>query len=1304
MRKKFLSLFILILLAGAFLPAGLAAEAPAAGPPWYVRGAFNGWGTDLMYDDGTHGDAGAGDGIFTTVITVTTAGRYEFKVDDGNWTDPYPPSNAWIDTGADNTPVKFTFDTNTYADGWFPTHNIVNAQDGLTAWTAVGDWQGWSNNSPATAMVSLGSGLYAYTTAIPTAGTHQFKACRTGAWDAVGPDGASGGRSINTANLDFTTTVANQLVRFLLDANTGRIQVQFPTDTVLINELDADQVSTDSAEFIEFYDGGAGNTSLDGLVIVFYNGSNDLSYRVFDLDGRTTNAQGYFVLCGNAANVPNCDWDVTPDTDLIQNGQDAAALYAGDAVQFPNNTPVTTTNVIDAIVYDTSDPDDPGLLVLLNPGQPQVDENSRGSGVTDSNQRCPNGAGGLRNTETYTQTPPTAGLANDCGAPPTPDAAVTKSGPAYVGATGGNIDYTLTYEMVTAADGQNIVITDTLPAGVTYVTFTSILPVTLTSSSPVVFDAGSLAGLGSNVITLTANVPALPFGTHLTNTVEIACDDDGNPANDEDEWVTLVVGSETGIAKAGPGFVLPGQSIAYTLTYTVGGDPAQGVVITDTLPAAVTYVSDNAPVTPTEPTPGTWVWALGAVNPGTHSFVVQGLVSSNPMTWTLHNEAWVAATNDTDPNNNYDFADTTLPMPISELQYTTEPGDGTYPSPYVGQMVWTIGVVVAGTGNYGSAGTRYFIEDPAGGPWNGLLVYNGGTHPDVVEGDLVLLYGLVNEYSGATQVMINAGSGGSQQVLAAGQPLPLDLVPTSELTSTGGLVPESWESNLIAIECAEVTSGFDPDTIFTVTDGSGGAARVGNWAGYSYVPQVGDALGLLSGIFMYETFGVEEYRLEPRSDDDIVPGLAAVSLGPVDGAVDVPVNAVITATFSMSLNPSTVTTATFYLEGPAGLVPGVVSYDAGTWTATFTPDAELAYGTIYTATLTTGIQSLDGAALCADYSWTFSTVEEPGPDLRESSKLANVSQVPAGGVFTYTIRLLNTGELTASAVLTDVVPAEVTVLTPTLPPGMVYVGGELLWSGEVYPNQAPTLLPFQVQVNPDVPAGTTIVNVVWIDDGVHLFTRTVSVQVTGAPDIDVTPLALNVVLAPDQSADRDLTIANVGEAELIWAVSEPAAWLSASPTFGQVPAGGQSTVVVTFNATGVPVGTYTTTLDVNSTDPDEPHVYVDVTLVVTTGCIPVSDPAFSWLPANPVVGQAVTFNGSANGSDPITYVWALGDGGTGAGATVQHTYALSNTYTVVMTATNACGDVSISHSVVVTGEPAQVWKVYLPVVMRSGGR
>ena len=179
---------------------------------------------------------------------------------------------------------------------------------------------------------------------------------------------------------------------------------------VVINEVDSDQTGTDTGEFVEIYDGGTGNTSLTGLVVVFYNGSDDKSYAAFDLDTFSTNANGYFTL-GNTA-VPGVDLVFSNGT--LQNGADAVAVYVGNASNFPTGTSVTTTNLIDAIVYDNNNADDPGLLVLLNSGQPQVDENTGNNGTTNSNQRCPNGSGGPRNTSTYNQFAPTPDGANVC--------------------------------------------------------------------------------------------------------------------------------------------------------------------------------------------------------------------------------------------------------------------------------------------------------------------------------------------------------------------------------------------------------------------------------------------------------------------------------------------------------------------------------------------------------------------------------------------------------------------------------------------------------------------------------------------------------------------------------------------------------------------------------------------------------------------------------------------------------------------------------------------------------------------------
>ena len=104
-----------------------------------------------------------------------------------------------------------------------------------------------------------------------------------------------------------------------------------PAD-VVINEVDSDTAGTDMLEFVELYDGGAGNTPLDGLVVVFYNGNGDVSYAAYDLDGFTTDSSGYFVL-GNLGVSPAPS--ITFGNNWLQNGPDAVALYTADAETSP---------------------------------------------------------------------------------------------------------------------------------------------------------------------------------------------------------------------------------------------------------------------------------------------------------------------------------------------------------------------------------------------------------------------------------------------------------------------------------------------------------------------------------------------------------------------------------------------------------------------------------------------------------------------------------------------------------------------------------------------------------------------------------------------------------------------------------------------------------------------------------------------------------------------------------------------------------------------------------------------------------
>jgi hypothetical protein len=81
-----------------------------------------------------------------------------------------------------------------------------------------------------------------------------------------------------------------------------------------------------------------------------------------------------------------------------------------------------------------------------------------------------------------------------------------------------------------------------------------------------------------------------------------------------------------------------------------------------------------------------------------------------------------------------------------------------------------------------------------------------------------------------------------------------------------------------------------------------------------------------------------------------------------------------TATFSTDMNAATITTSSFTLKDPAGvLVAATVAYNSATRTATLTPNRTMAALTTFTARLMTTITSSTGTPLAAVYQWNFQT-------------------------------------------------------------------------------------------------------------------------------------------------------------------------------------------------------------------------------------------------------------------------------------------------------------------------------------------
>jgi hypothetical protein len=107
---------------------------------------------------------------------------------------------------------------------------------------------------------------------------------------------------------------------------------------------------------------------------------------------------------------------------------------------------------------------------------------------------------------------------------------------------------------------------------------------------------------------------------------------------------------------------------------------------------------------------------------------------------------------------------------------------------------------------------------------------------------------------------------------------------------------------------------------------------------------------------------------------------------PANGSTSVAINTPISAIFSQTINSASVTTAAFTVTGPGGPVAGAVTYSGVT--ATFTPTSALAYGVIYTGTITNGVTNIGGTHMVANYVWTFTTITPPP---------AVIATVPANG-------------------------------------------------------------------------------------------------------------------------------------------------------------------------------------------------------------------------------------------------------------------------------------------------------------------
>ena len=231
------------------------------------------------------------------------------------------------------------------------------------------------------------------------------------------------------------------------------------------------------------------------------------------------------------------------------------------------------------------------------------------------------------------------------------DLSITKSDAPDPVTPGGTLTYTLTVTNGGPTGATSVSVTDTLPAGVTFVSASGAGWTCTQSGGTVTCTRASLAAAATATITIVVTVNPTTTGT-ITNTATVtSVTADPNTANNTATATTTVGGrADLSIAKSGPATASAGTDITYMVTVTNNGPSASsGGTVTDTLPAGTTFAGASSGCSQTAPNVVTC--SFGALASGASlTFSIGAHI--NPATQgQITNTATVTATNASEDNN-----------------------------------------------------------------------------------------------------------------------------------------------------------------------------------------------------------------------------------------------------------------------------------------------------------------------------------------------------------------------------------------------------------------------------------------------------------------------------------------------------------------------------------------------------------------------------------------------------------------------------------------------------------------------------
>jgi uncharacterized repeat protein (TIGR01451 family) len=227
------------------------------------------------------------------------------------------------------------------------------------------------------------------------------------------------------------------------------------------------------------------------------------------------------------------------------------------------------------------------------------------------------------------------------------DLSITKSDSPDPVLAGNPLTYTITVSNAGPDAAENVVVTDTLPVGVTLVSTSGAAE---DPNGVPTATLGTIATGASKQYTITVDVDSGTSGT-ITNMASVASDtpDPDSANNSVSEDTTVIPQADLSIAKSdSPDPVLAGNPLTYTITVSnAGPNAAENVVVTDTLPVGVTLVSTSGAA---EDPNGVPTATLGTIAAGTSKQYTITVDVDSGTSGTITNSASVTS-DTTDPNS-----------------------------------------------------------------------------------------------------------------------------------------------------------------------------------------------------------------------------------------------------------------------------------------------------------------------------------------------------------------------------------------------------------------------------------------------------------------------------------------------------------------------------------------------------------------------------------------------------------------------------------------------------------------------------